>query len=264
MIYCIYECDYFVVRYSEQGRRFGSAGEVLHLQNRKGKDRDMKFSEMPYERVEFDKVKEEFFTIMEASKAAKSGEEQFEIHKKYYALTNRVTSMMTIAHIRHDGYTEDEFYKAEQEGNSPPATAVHSEKTTETKVYSFSGSDEVLAVMNGTVILDEEEETFSGGTLQVNSEDFFEGVTSYSTTFYILKDGKKKTVMSNSLTDQTGGKIKLDGDDLGKISGADIITEYKTDNTENLINNLYFHINMVGADGENKTHQLHLDVTEVN
>ena len=75
----------------------------------------MKFSEMPYERVECDKVKEEFLAIMEESKAAKSGEEQFEVHKKYYALTNRVMSMMTIAHIRHDGYTEDEFYKAEQE-----------------------------------------------------------------------------------------------------------------------------------------------------
>lgn len=75
----------------------------------------MKFSEMPYERVECDKVKEEFLAIMEASKAAKSGEEQFEVHKKYYALMNRVMSMMTIAHIRHDGYTEDEFYKAEQE-----------------------------------------------------------------------------------------------------------------------------------------------------
>ena len=75
----------------------------------------MKFSEMPYERVECDKVKEEFLAIMEASKAAKSGEEQFGVHKKYYALMNRVMSMMTIAHIRHDGYTEDEFYKAEQE-----------------------------------------------------------------------------------------------------------------------------------------------------
>ncbi len=75
----------------------------------------MKFSEMPYERVEFDKVKEEFLAIMEASKAAKSGEEQFEIHKKYYDLMNHVMTMMTIAHIRHDGYTEDEFYKAEQE-----------------------------------------------------------------------------------------------------------------------------------------------------
>ncbi len=147
---------------------------------------------------------------------------------------------------------------------SPPATAVHSEKTEETKIYSFGGSDEVLTVMNGTVILDEDEETFSGGILQVNSEEFFYGVTSYSTTFYILEDGKKKTVMSNSLIDQTGGKVNLDGDDLGKISGADVITEYKTDNTENLINNLYFEINTVGADGENKIHQLHLDVKEVN
>ncbi len=153
------------------------------------------------------------------------------------------------------------FYKAGQEGNSSPETAVHSEKNTDTKVYSFSGSDEILTVMNGTVILSEAGETFSGGTLQVNSEEFFDGVTSYSTTFYILKDGKKKTVMSNSLIDQTGGKVKLDGDYLGKISGTDVITENKT---EKLINNLYFEIKTVGADGENKIHQLHLDVTEVN
>ncbi len=156
------------------------------------------------------------------------------------------------------------FYKAGQEGNSPPATAVHSEKNTETKVYSFSGSDDVLTVMNGTVIIDEYGETFSGGTLQVNSEDFFDGVTSYSTTFYILEDGKKKTVMSNSLIDQTGGKVISDGDDLGKISGADVVTGYNNDSTENLMKNLFFEIKTVGADGENRIHQLHLDVKEVN
>ncbi len=155
------------------------------------------------------------------------------------------------------------FYKSGYEDKSAPATAVHSEKAAETKVYSFSGSDEILTVINGTVILDEDEETFSGGILQVNSEEFFDGVTSYSTTFYILEDGKKKTVMSNSLVDMTGGKVSPHGDDLGKISGADVITEYKTDSTENLINNLYFEINTVGADGENKTHQLPLDVIEV-
>lgn len=75
----------------------------------------MKFSEMPYERVEIEKVKEEFAAIMEASKAAGSGEEQFEVHKRYYALTNRVMTMITIASIRHDGYTEDAFYKEERE-----------------------------------------------------------------------------------------------------------------------------------------------------
>ncbi|MBQ3137315.1 MAG: hypothetical protein IJB74_07540 [Clostridia bacterium] len=153
------------------------------------------------------------------------------------------------------------FNKVRQGDNSPPATAVHSEKNTETKVYSFSGSDDILTVMNGTVVLGEDEETLSGGTLQINSEDFFEGVTSYNTTFYILEDGKKKTVMSNSLVDHTGGKVKLDGDDLGKLSGADVIAENKT---ENLINNLYFEITTVGADGENKTHQLRMDVIEIN
>lgn len=156
------------------------------------------------------------------------------------------------------------FYMAGREENSPPATAVHSENNTETKVYSFSGSDDILTVMNGTVILGENEETFSGGILQINSEEFLDNVISYNTTFYILEDGKKKTVMSNSLVDQTGGKVKLDGDDLGKISGADVVTGYESDNTESLINNLYFEINIVGADGENKIHQLHLDVKEVN
>ncbi len=147
---------------------------------------------------------------------------------------------------------------------STPGTEVHSEKSTETKVYSFSGSDEVLTVMNGTVILGEDEETFSGGTLQVNSKEFFDNVISYSTTFYILENGKKKTVMSNSLIDQTGGKINPDGDSLGKISGDDLISGYKTDNTEGLMNNLYFEINTVGVDGENKTHQLLMDVIEIN
>lgn len=156
------------------------------------------------------------------------------------------------------------FYRLEQADVSTPATAVHSDDKKEPKVYSFSGSDEVLTVMNGTVILGEDEETFSGGTLQVISEDFFDGVTSYSTTFYILEDGKKKTVMSNSLIDQTGGKVKLDGDDLGKISGDDVVTGYNNDSTENLMKNLFFEIETVGADGEKKSHQLHLDVKEVN
>ncbi len=147
---------------------------------------------------------------------------------------------------------------------SPPGTAVHPEETMEMRVYSFSGSDEVLTVMNGTVILGEDEETFSGGILRVNSTEFFEGVTSYNTTFYILENGKKKTIMSNSLIDQTGGKVNPDGDDLGKISGADVVTGYKAENTESLTDNLYFEINTVGANGENKTHQLLLDVIKIN
>ena len=43
--------------------------------------------------------------------AAKSGEEQFEVHQKYYALTDRVMTLMTIANIRFDIDTSDKFYE---------------------------------------------------------------------------------------------------------------------------------------------------------
>lgn len=75
----------------------------------------MKFKDMPYKRIEFDEVEKEYRQIMEAFQAAKNGEEQFEIHKKYYELSDRIATMMTIAHIRHDIDTTDEFYNKEKE-----------------------------------------------------------------------------------------------------------------------------------------------------
>lgn len=75
----------------------------------------MKFQDMPYERVDFTKVEEEFHAIMEEFDAAKSGEEQFAVHQKYYALTDRVSTGMTIAQIRFDINTTDAFYDAEHQ-----------------------------------------------------------------------------------------------------------------------------------------------------
>ena len=74
----------------------------------------MKFSDMPYTRVDFEKLKTEFAEMGRAFDAAKSGEEQFELHKKYYKLTDHVMTEMTIAEIRHDIDMTDEFYAAEQ------------------------------------------------------------------------------------------------------------------------------------------------------
>lgn len=75
----------------------------------------MKFKDMPYERVDFDRVKKEMDEIIEEFDAAKNGEEQFEVHKKYYALSDRVSTLYTIAHIRYDIDTSDEFYEKEHE-----------------------------------------------------------------------------------------------------------------------------------------------------
>ena len=70
----------------------------------------MKFKDMPYERVDFKKVEKEMQQLMAEFDAAKSGEEQFAVHQKYYELTDRVYTMMTIANIRHDVDTTDSFY----------------------------------------------------------------------------------------------------------------------------------------------------------
>lgn len=73
----------------------------------------MKFKDMPYKRVDKEEVEKAFAGIMEEFKAAASGEEQFEVHKKYYKLKDDVQTNMTIAHIRHDVDTTDAFYDEE-------------------------------------------------------------------------------------------------------------------------------------------------------
>lgn len=75
----------------------------------------MKFKDMPYQRVDFDQVEKEMRALMEEFDNAKSGEEQFAVHQKYYDLTDRVSTQMTIAHIRYDVDTTDEFYGKEHE-----------------------------------------------------------------------------------------------------------------------------------------------------
>ena len=75
----------------------------------------MKFSEIPYKRFDMDEVKEQIENLIECSKNAKSGEEQFEIHKKYYDLYSDVVTTQRIGNFRHDIDTKDEFYAKEKE-----------------------------------------------------------------------------------------------------------------------------------------------------
>ena len=75
----------------------------------------MKFKDMPYQRVDFEQVEKEMRSIMEDFDRAVNGEEQFRVHERYYELTDRVHTQMTIAHIRYDVDTTDEFYDGEHE-----------------------------------------------------------------------------------------------------------------------------------------------------
>ena len=75
----------------------------------------MKFSEMPYKRVEITELEKTYQALIERVKAAKSGEELWAIHQEYYKLGEEANSNYTIAQIRHDIDTTDEFYEKEND-----------------------------------------------------------------------------------------------------------------------------------------------------
>ena len=75
----------------------------------------MKFTEMPYTRVDLEEVKEAYSKLMERVKAASSGEEQFEVHKDYYKLIEDVKTNITLAQVRHSIDTTDPFYEKEND-----------------------------------------------------------------------------------------------------------------------------------------------------
>ena len=75
----------------------------------------MKVSEMPYKRIDMDEVKKTYRDIIDRTKEAGSGEEQFEIHREYYKFMDDIRTSMELAMIRHDIDTTDEFYEKESD-----------------------------------------------------------------------------------------------------------------------------------------------------
>ena len=75
----------------------------------------MKFSEMPYERIDFKKLTQDFKDLEDRLEKAQSGEEQFRIHQEFYLLYNHVMTESQIAMIRSDIDMSDEKLLGEQE-----------------------------------------------------------------------------------------------------------------------------------------------------
>ena len=121
-------------------------------------------------------------------------------------------------------------------------------------VYSFSGDNEVFSISNGVIVLAPTEEVFYGGNL----EGELPGVVSYSMTFYISSGNDDKTLLSNKVSDMTGGTISISGE-TGKVSG-DILKEAELDELQS---NLYFELKTTNLEGEENTYSLQLTVTEV-
>ena len=70
---------------------------------------------------------------------------------------------------------------------------------------------------------------FRSGDLKV-TDDFFNNITSYSTTFYIMAGDEKNVILSNSMVDITGDTVNVSGD-LGQISGDSAIRRIKIDDS---------------------------------
>jgi M3 family oligoendopeptidase len=70
---------------------------------------------MPYTRVNMDEVKSFFEKLIADSKNAKSGEEQFGLHKKYYKFMEDVYTNIKLGVFRHNIDTTEEFYAAEND-----------------------------------------------------------------------------------------------------------------------------------------------------
>ena len=121
-------------------------------------------------------------------------------------------------------------------------------------VYSFSGENEMFSISNGVIVLNEGKEIFYGGNLDGELSD----IIAYSVTFYIQSGSDDIVLLSNSVTDMTGGTIGIAGE-TGKISG-DVL---KSAEEDDLQNNLYFELKTTNLSGEENTYQLQLTVTEI-
>ena len=75
----------------------------------------MKFQDMPYSRIDFEKAADELKKIMEDFREAADWEEELEVHKRYYALSDHVKTMRILAQIRHSIDTADPFYSEEKD-----------------------------------------------------------------------------------------------------------------------------------------------------
>ena len=73
----------------------------------------MKFQDFKYERPDFDSHKAKMTDLVTEFKAAGSAAEQLEIFKKINVLRSSVSTMGTLASIRHSVNTKDDFYDAE-------------------------------------------------------------------------------------------------------------------------------------------------------
>lgn len=124
-------------------------------------------------------------------------------------------------------------------------------------VYSFSGENEQFSISNGVIVLTPDEEIFYGGDL-TEKQEILSDIAEYSTTFYAMLGNEQKTLLSNSVIDETGTGVEISGQ-MGRIAG-DIISRAQIDDLQN---GLFFEMKTTSSNGEQHQYQIQLTLTEV-
>ena len=75
----------------------------------------MKFSDMVYERIDIDKTKAALLDCISRLERAESLEEADGVFLEVEKLSSKVDTMYSLAYVRHEINTEDEFYSAEND-----------------------------------------------------------------------------------------------------------------------------------------------------
>lgn len=75
---------------------------------------NMKFSEMPYQRVEYEKLEKQYQELTDECRKAADAKSMMEVLQKKHALDDEMTDM-SLCYVRHDMDVNDPFYAAEQE-----------------------------------------------------------------------------------------------------------------------------------------------------
>ena len=125
----------------------------------------------------------------------------------------------------------------------------------ETVTYSFRGEHEYFTISNGSIVFNDAEEVFEGGKLEIVQPEPFADVTSYSTTFYTMRNEEKTVIMSSSIIDQTGGTVNVYGD-FGRISGTNL-----SGIVDRELDNLWFELKTTDLNGTENVYQLQLTLS---
>lgn len=87
----------------------------------------MKFSEMPYKRVNVEQFTKDVRELVQEFKASASAKEQIELVKKLDRLKMKADTMTSLAYVRYTIDTKDEFYAGERKYNSEIEPLMHEE-----------------------------------------------------------------------------------------------------------------------------------------